>query len=91
MKKITVTVTERELLERESEPYYRLNQVSALADLIEEKAGVTRFIGFNNGSFIESMNRIMEELGADSYCGRIDNDTMSRVYTFIFKDDPHET
>jgi hypothetical protein len=61
--------------------YYKGNVVSALGDLLAEKAGVN--IGLSSESFVDELNRIAGKLGADGYSGRIDQETMERIYTFF--------
>lgn len=79
---LVIRVTEKEILYRSMHPYYRGNVVSALGDLIAEKAGVN--IGLESESFVGELNRIAETLGATTYRGRIDPETMDRIYTFAF-------
>ncbi len=63
------------------DPYYRGNVVSALGDLLAEKAGVN--IGLVGESFAKELNRIADTLGAEKYSGIIDPETMDRIYTFF--------
>jgi hypothetical protein len=81
MKTIVLRVSEIEIAQRSMQPYYRGNVVSALGDLLAEKAGVN--IGLSSESFVDELNRIAVKLGADRYSGRIDIETMERIYTFF--------
>jgi hypothetical protein len=78
---IELRVTEQEIVERASHPYYKGSVVSALGDLLSEKAGVN--IGLTSDSFVTELERIREKLGAETYRGRIDDETMERIYTFF--------
>jgi hypothetical protein len=64
------------------DPYYRGNVVSALGDLLSEKAGMGFEIGLTSTSFVSELERIREFLGAEYYTGRIDDETMERIYSF---------
>jgi hypothetical protein len=79
---VTLRVTEEELCRRQMEPYYRGNVVSALGDLLSEKAGMGIKIGLTSTSFVSELERIRDFLGAEYYTGRIDDETMERIYSF---------
>jgi len=78
---VTLRVSEAELSRRQMDPYYRGNVVSALGDLLSEKAGMGIKIGLTSASFVEELERIRDFLGAEYYTGRID-ETMERIYSF---------
>lgn len=79
---VVLRVSEVELSRREMDPYYRGNVVSALGDLLAEKAGMGSKIGLTSTRFVEELERIRVFLGAEYYTGHIDNETMERVYSF---------
>ena len=81
MNTIVLRVSEIEIAQRSMQPYYKGNVVSALGDLLSEKAGVN--IGLSSESFVDELNRIAGKLGANRYSGRIDTETMERIYTFF--------
>jgi hypothetical protein len=82
---VVLRVSESELLRRELNPYYRGTVVSALGDLLAEKAGMGPKIGLTSMSFVEELERIRVFLGAEYYTGRIDDKTMERTYSFSIK------
>ena len=79
---VTLRVSEAELSRREMERYYRGKVVSPLGDLLAEKAGMGIRIGLAGTSFISELERIRDFLGAEYYTGRIDDETMERIYSF---------
>ena len=79
---VTLRVTEAELSRREMERYYRGPVVSPLGDLLAEKAGMGSKIGLTSTSFVSELERIRDFLGAGYYTGRIDDETMERIYSF---------
>jgi hypothetical protein len=79
---VVLRVSESELLRRQLNPYYRGNVVTALGDLLAEKAGMGSKIGLTSTSFVEELERIRVFLGAEYYTGRIDDSTMERIYSF---------
>ena len=81
-RKTVLRVSEVELLQRQMNPYYRGNVVSALGDLLAEKAGMGMEIGLTSTSFVEELERIRVFLGAEYYTGSIDHETMERIYSF---------
>jgi hypothetical protein len=64
------------------DPYYRGPVVSPLGDLLAEKAGMGIKIRLISTSFVEELERIRVFLGAEYYTGRIDDETMERIYSF---------
>jgi len=80
--KTVLRVSEAELLQREMDPYYCGSVVSALGDLLAEKAGMGIEIGLTSTSFVEELERIRAFLGAEYYTGSIDHNTMERIYSF---------
>ena len=81
-RKTVLRVSETELCRREMDPYYCGPVVSALGDLLAEKAGMGIKIGLTSTSFVEELERIRAFLGAEYYTGRIDFETMERIYSF---------
>jgi hypothetical protein len=79
---VILRVTETELSRREMERYYRGPVVSPLGDLLSEKAGMGIRIGLARTSFVSELERIRDFLGAGYYTGRIDDETMERIYSF---------
>ena len=81
-RKTVLRVSEVELLQRRMDPYYRGNVVSALGDLLAEKAGMDIEIGLTSTGFLEELERIRVFLGAEYCTGTIDDETMERIYSF---------
>ena len=81
-RKTVLRVSEVELLQREMDPYYCGSVVSALVDLLSEKAGMGIKIGLTSTGFVEELERIRVFLGAEYYTGTIDNETIERIYSF---------
>ena len=79
---VVLRVSETELCQREMDPYYRGPVVSPLGDLLAEKAGMGIKIRLTSTSFVEELERIRVFLGAEYYTGRIDDETMERIYSF---------
>ena len=79
---IVLRVSHVELSRREMDPYYLGNVVSPLGDLLSEKARMGIQIGLTSTSFVEELERIRDFLGAEYYTGRIDDETMERIYSF---------